>query len=85
MALNVGEVIYGNVGTDKRLDFTAAGPAVGFVSRCEAMTRELVKPVLATPGFAAACTETGAALGCHRIRGFAEPVALLAYPLARDG
>lgn len=39
IALHVGEAIYGNVGTAKRNDFTAIGPAVGIVSQIEALTR----------------------------------------------
>lgn len=84
IALHVGEVIYGNVGTEKRLDFTATGPAVGLVSRCEALTRELDRRLIATQAFADICPEPAQPLGDHAIRGFADPVALAWYPETPD-
>jgi len=82
IGLHVGTVIYGNVGTARRLDFTATGPAVGLASRCEAMTRDLDKPLLATGAFAALCPVQGTDLGTHEMRGFDDPVALVSYPVA---
>ncbi|MFL4471914.1 adenylate/guanylate cyclase domain-containing protein [Tateyamaria armeniaca] len=81
VGLHVGTVIYGNVGTARRLDFTATGPAVGLASRCEGMTRELDTPLVATGAFAEHCPRAGADLGQHRLRGFADPIALVSYPL----
>lgn len=69
LALHYGAVIYGNVGAPKRLDFTATGPAVGLVSRCEAMTRELDHPILATASFAERCPEPARALGTFELKG----------------
>ncbi|MBL4908022.1 MAG: adenylate/guanylate cyclase domain-containing protein [Sneathiella sp.] len=37
IALHVGEVMYGNVGSQNRLDFTVVGPAVNEVSRIESL------------------------------------------------
>ena len=82
VGLHVGTVIYGNVGTTRRLDFTATGPAVGLASRCEAMTRMLDTPLLATGEFADLCPTKGTQKGKHRLRGFNDPVDLVAYPLA---
>jgi adenylate cyclase len=80
IALHVGEVIYGNVGTDQRLDFTATGPAVGMASRVEGLTRPLDQPLLATSEFAAHVNEASTDLGTHDIRGFDTPVSLVTYP-----
>ncbi|MGJ5621340.1 hypothetical protein [Sulfitobacter sp. MF3-043] len=44
----MGSVIYGNVGSSKRLDFTATDPAVGLASRVEGLTCDLEVPQLAT-------------------------------------
>ena len=37
MALHLGEMLWGNIGTADRLDFTAIGPAVNLVSRLEGL------------------------------------------------
>ena len=38
---HIGEVIYGNVGTPERLDFTVMGPAVNLASRLESCCKSL--------------------------------------------
>ena len=81
VALHVGNVIYGNVGTEKRLDFTATGAAVGQVARCENLTRTLNEPLLATSDFVAHVPDGSRTVGLHSLRGFAEPVELFAYDL----
>ncbi|WP_299729790.1 adenylate/guanylate cyclase domain-containing protein [uncultured Tateyamaria sp.] len=81
IGLHVGTVIYGNVGTARRLDFTATGPAVGLASRCEGMTRTLGTPLIATANFAAICPAPSTNLGQHSLRGFGAPMTLASYPL----
>ncbi len=39
VGLNVGKVIYGNVGAPDRLDFTVMGPAVNRTARLESLTK----------------------------------------------
>jgi adenylate cyclase len=41
IALHAGDVMYGNVGSARRLDFTATGPAVNEVCRLEAQCKIL--------------------------------------------
>ncbi|WP_201863396.1 adenylate/guanylate cyclase domain-containing protein [Microvirga soli] len=41
IALHAGDVMYGNVGSARRLDFTATGPAVNEVCRLEAQCKAL--------------------------------------------
>jgi adenylate cyclase len=52
LALHVGEVFYGNVGSRERLDFTVIGPAVNEASRIAAMCRSVDQPVLMSASFA---------------------------------
>lgn len=52
ISLHVGDIIYGNIGAPKRLDFTVIGPAVNMVTRIEALTKELRRPVLVSRAFA---------------------------------
>lgn len=79
IALHVGEVVYGNVGTAKRHDFTATGPAVGLAARIEALSAALQAPIVATRDFADASAEPGQDLGTHALKGFADPVPVIGY------
>ena len=81
VALHLGEVIYGNVGTQHRLDFTATGPAVGLASRIEGLTRALDYSILGTREFATQIEHQGDDLGPHDIRGFDTPISLVGFPI----
>jgi len=54
LGLHIGEVFYGNIGSDERLDFTVVGPAVNETSRIASMCRSVDRPVLISSAFAAA-------------------------------
>ena len=54
LALHIGEVFYGNIGSEDRLDFTVIGPAVNEVSRIAAMCRSVDQPLLVSSSFAGA-------------------------------
>lgn len=79
IGLHVGEVMYGNIGSQSRLDFTAIGSAVNATSRIEQKTKELGAPVLASAEFVASA---GAAAfesrGTHELRGVGQPLELFA-------
>jgi adenylate cyclase len=51
VGLHVGEVFYGNIGHDDRLDFTAVGPAVNEVSRIASMCRSVDRELLVSAAF----------------------------------
>ena len=57
LALHVGEVLYGNIGSAERLDFTVVGPAVNEVARIATMCRSVERDVLLSSAFAAAAHE----------------------------
>ena len=72
IALDVGDVMYGNVGTDERLDFTVIGRAVNEAARLEGLTKEIGRPVLASASFAAPIRDRFAFAGAHLVPGFEE-------------
>lgn len=64
LGLHAGEVFFGNIGSQERLDFTVVGPAVNEVSRIAAMCRSVDRPLLVSSTFATALGTTGPALAC---------------------
>jgi adenylate cyclase len=59
VGLHVGEVFYGNIGSEDRLDFTVVGPAVNEVSRIASMCRSVDRELLASSNFRAGLDVTG--------------------------
>ena len=54
VGLHIGEVLYGNIGSTDRLDFTVVGPAVNETSRIASMCRSVDRPVLISSAFSEA-------------------------------
>jgi adenylate cyclase len=59
VGLHVGEVFYGNIGSEDRLDFTVVGPAVNEVSRIASMCNSIDREFLASSEFRAGLDATG--------------------------
>jgi adenylate cyclase len=59
VGLHVGEVFYGNIGSEDRLDFTVVGPAVNEVSRIASMCRSVDRDLLASSAFRSGLDATG--------------------------
>ncbi len=59
VGLHIGEVFYGNIGSEDRLDFTVVGPAVNEVSRIASMCRSVDRELLASAEFQAGLDATG--------------------------
>jgi len=57
LGLHIGDVFYGNIGSEDRLDFTVVGPAVNEVSRIAAMCRSADRGVLLSSDFVNATPE----------------------------
>jgi adenylate cyclase len=81
VGVHVGDVMYGNIGSKSRLDFTVIGPAVNMASRLEALTKQLGKTVLLSRAFADLVGRDVELerLGEHPVRGFSEPIELFAF------
>ena len=77
VGLHIGEVFYGNIGSDERLDFTVVGPAVNEVARIAAMCRSAERDVLLSQAFADAMArlERGrlVSVGRYALRGVERP------------
>lgn len=74
IALHIGDVLYGNIGSAARLDFTVIGPAVNLVNRIEGLCKSLDRPVLTSAAFADACGSRLVSVGWHPVRGLSDPV-----------
>jgi adenylate cyclase len=59
VGLHVGEVLYGNIGSEDRLDFTVVGPAVNEVSRIASMCVSVDREFLASSDFLSGLDSTG--------------------------
>lgn len=73
LALHVGEVLYGNIGSGNRLDFTCIGPAVNLAARIEKLTGELGRTILASDEFARHFPSKFEPVGDFALRGFGIP------------
>ena len=87
IALHLGEVMYGNIGARRRLDFTVLGPAVNEASRIESLCRFLQRRLLVSAAFAGAAAGNAGrlvSLGEHRLRGVQAPQELFTLRPDRD-
>jgi adenylate cyclase len=76
-AVHVGPVVYGNIGSLDRLDFTVVGPTVNYASRLEGAAKLLDKPAICSQDVARSLPANMAGnLGQHMLKGFSDPQAL---------
>ena len=75
IALHLGDVLYGNIGTPSRLEFTVIGAAANEAARIESLCKVLDAPLLLSQPVARHLTGSRS-LGRHSLRGVAEPMEL---------
>lgn len=81
IAMHTGEVMYGNIGAQNRLDFTVIGAPVNEVCRVEPLTRSLGVDVLLTEAFVRDAGLTNApSLGKHDLKGVGGKLEVFALP-----
>ncbi|HXX49998.1 MAG TPA: adenylate/guanylate cyclase domain-containing protein [Xanthobacteraceae bacterium] len=83
LALHKGDVLYGNIGSGNRLDFTCIGPAVNLAARLEKLAGRLGRTILASQDFARHCNDNFEPLGRFAVAGFAEEQTV--FGLADEG
>jgi adenylate cyclase len=77
LALHVGEVMFGNIGASRRLDFTVIGPAVNYTARLEKLCVPLARPVILSEALAALVPQHDTvALGRHALKDIDAPQAI---------
>ena len=69
IGVHVGDVMYGNIGSDTRLDFTVIGPAVNLTARIESMCRQLGRQLLLSADFVEAGKISAQSLGAFALKG----------------
>ncbi len=79
IALNVGTLMYGNIGVPERLAFSAVGPTVIEVARIEKLTKTIGARVLATRQIASIEPDLWHSVGAHRLEGVGEPQELFGF------
>jgi adenylate cyclase len=84
LALHLGDVLYGNIGSDTRLDFTVIGPAVNLTARIESLCRQLGRALLLSSDFVTAGAVAAEPLGRFPLKGIAEDQEVFA-PTGRLG
>jgi adenylate cyclase len=73
VGLHVGHVMYGNIGTPTRLEFSVVGPAANEAARIESLCKTLAVPVLLSSEFAQHYAGELVSLGRHHLRGVSSP------------
>jgi adenylate cyclase len=79
IGLNIGSVMYGNIGVPERLAFSAIGPTVIEVARIEKLTKTTGTRVLATADVAAQEPRLWRSIGMQPLQGVGQAQELFAF------
>jgi adenylate cyclase len=80
VGLHLGRVLYGNIGTPSRLEFSVIGAAANEAARIESLCKDTGNDVVLSESVAASLGEPCPALGRFDLRGLAQPVQVYALP-----
>ena len=76
LALHIGEVMFGNIGASRRLDFTVIGPAVNYAARLEKVCAAIDRQVIVSADLAALLPDGEVIpLGRHALKDIDQPQA----------
>ncbi len=79
VGLDLGQVVYGNVGAPARMDFTVMGSAVNRTARLEALTKSIGVPLLMSRRFVDAADMPFTSYGHHTLKGIDEPLEVFGW------
>jgi len=82
IALHAGDVFYGNVGSETRLDFTVVGPVVNLAARIAELAKDLERQLLVSDALADIMGCRSGLFGRYQVKGFDEPVAVYSPDLS---
>ena len=74
IGVDFGNVTYGNIGSQKRLDFTVIGTATNIAARLGELGKKVGKPLIISERVASVATGTVQSLGEFELHNVAEPV-----------
>jgi adenylate cyclase len=74
LSLHIGDVMYGNIGTPARVEYSVVGPAANEAARLENLTKTLRRSILASGDFVRQLPGSWESLGNHQLQGVEEPV-----------
>ena len=77
IGLHLGDVLYGNIGTPSRIEFTVIGAAANEAARIEALCKPLNAALVVSAEVARHTGHAWRRLGSHPLRGVEKPVELL--------
>lgn len=80
LGIHFGEVLYGNVGSPSRLDFTVLGQAVNIAARIESLCGRLGIPILFSDDFAARLDEPTVVAAEETLKGLDRPTVIRTIP-----
>ncbi len=79
VGLHVGDVMYGNIGTKSRLEFSVIGTSANEAARLESMTKELNVPLIVSDQFSQLHGGDWKSLGAFSLKGFAQKRELFTF------
>lgn len=79
VGVNVGQVMFGNIGIPSRLSFSVIGPAVNEAARIEALTKKLNRTILLGKSFADISPKKWKSLGEYNFEGVAHPIEIFDF------
>jgi adenylate cyclase len=76
IGLHLGDLMYGNIGTPTRIEFTVIGAAANEAARIEALCKQLKVDLLLSQRVVQHLPGEYTSLGKHALRGIGEPIEL---------